>query len=349
MENKLVKNPHGFWWWLVRIALGLVALIAVSLIVMTVNATIRDRRIASAELPAGSTLVNVGGRRIHLYQQGTGHPGPAVVFVGCLGCNSAVWQSVQPAISEFAHTIAFDPAGYAWSDPGPPLMPGVMADDLYAALSAIDVDRVVLVGFSAGMLPIYDFYDRYGDRIDVVGMVSVEGAILDDLEAEWYPPYNPLGLSESLTGFLIASGVARPAARQFQGPMPDTVVNVDYYQLAAETARTRRSLRAWASQYTPFTRDDILRVLDEASLPTDPVVVVLRSADISAASDVPSAFEDLWADYAQASITFYDAWTAAAAPGSAVVVVPDTSHFIMSDQPAYVVDAVHLVWETASP
>jgi pimeloyl-ACP methyl ester carboxylesterase len=339
------RSKAGVWWWIERAGLGLAAVIIVGLAVLSVNATVRDRRIQSVEQPAGSELVDIGGRQIHLYRLGADNPGPTVVLVGCFGCNSANWQSVQPGIAAYAPTIAFDPAGYGWSDPGPPITPRTMADDLYRALDVIDVDRVILVGFSAGMLPIYDFADRYGDQIEVAGMVSVEGAILDDLEAEWYPPYSPLGLSESMTGFLIATGVARLMAGQMQGPMPETVTNVDYYQLAAETARTRRSLRTWASQYTSFTHDDVVRVLDEATLPTDLPVVVLRSADIASGEGAAPAFAELAAEYGRASIAFYDDWVAAAAPGSEVIVVEETSHFIMNDQPQAVIEAVRQVVE----
>jgi pimeloyl-ACP methyl ester carboxylesterase len=338
-------KKRGFWWWLLRIGAGLIGLVVVGLLGTTVNASVRDGRIYNADLPVGSQLIDVNGRNIHVYAQGEDQDGPAVVFVGCFGCNSAIWQAVQPGISQFAHTIAFDPAGYAWSDPGPGLMPQTMADDLFATLTALGEKEIILVGFSAGMLPIYDFYERYGSEINVVGMVSVEGAILADMEGDWYPPTNPLGLSGGMTDFLIATGVARLLAIQFQGPMPDTVVNVDYYRLVAESARTRQSLHTWASQYTPATHDDVQRVLSTAQMPVEPVVIVLQSQDILDTSDAMPGYEELSRTYAEASVTWYEAWTAAAAPGSQVIVVPNTTHFIMSDQPQAVIDAVRLVWE----
>lgn len=336
---------RGIWRWLLRIAVGLLALLVITLIVTSTNASIRDNAVAKAPLPEGSQLIDVGGREVHVYVQGAAHDGPAVVFVGCFGCNSAVWQAVQPDISQFARTIAFDPAGYAWSEPGPAIMPQTMADDLFAVLTALGEKEVVLVGFSAGMLPVYDFYARYGRIITVVGMVSVEGAILADIEKDWYAPSNPLGISDGVADFLITTGVARPLAGQMQGPMPETVENIDYYQLVSETARTRTSIRAWASQYSTATIDDIQRVLETAPLPVEPVIIVLQSADILAANDAPPGYEEMAQRYAEASVAWYAAWVASAAPGSHLVVVPDTSHFIIFDQPQSVVTAVRPFFE----
>ena len=191
-------KKRGLWWSLLKITASLIGLVSIALLATTVNASIRDGRIQNADLSVGSQLIDVNGRNIHVYIQGKDHAGPAVVFVGCFGCNSAIWQAVQPDIARFARTIAFDPAGYAWSDPGPGLMPQTMADDLFAVLTTLGEKEIILVGFSAGMLPIYDFYERYGSQIDVVGMVSVEGAILADIEGDWYPPTNPLGISDGM-------------------------------------------------------------------------------------------------------------------------------------------------------
>lgn len=321
-------------------------MLSITLIATTLNATIRDNALAKAPLPDGSKLIDVGGRQVHVYVQGVKDDGPAVVFVGCFGCNSAIWQAVQPNIAQFAHTIAFDPAGYAWSDPGPIMMPQTMADDLFAVLQALGEEEVILIGFSAGMLPVYDFYTRYGQDIEVAGIVSLEGSILKEIEAEWYTPDNPLGLSEAMAEFLIATGLARPMAGQLQGPMPDKIENVAYYQLVSETARTRWAIRTWASQYSSATYDDIQRVLQTAPMPVDPVVVVLRSEDILDAADAPPGLEELTQKYAAASVDWYAEWVAAAGPDAQLVIVPNTSHFIMFDQPQAVVDAIQevLAW-----
>ena len=339
----MTDQQRGIRWWLLRIAAGFLGLIAIILIVTTLNASIRDGCIENTPLPNGSQLVDIGGRRIHVYQQGMEHQGPTVIFVGCFGCNSAIWQAVQPDISQFAQTIAFDPAGYAWSDPGPALTPQTMANDLFATLTALDEDEIILVGFSAGMLPIYDFYTRYSSAFEIEAIVSVEGSILEEIEGEWYQPENPLGLSEGTMDFLIATGLARPAAKQFQGPMPDTIENVAYYELVSELARTRTALRTWVGQYSQATHDDVQRLLNSTVMPTDVTVVVLQTEDILDASDALPGYEDLTRRYAQISVEWYKNWVEAAGPDSQLVIVPDSTHFIMFDQPQAVIEAVRNV------
>lgn len=339
----MTNKQRGIGRWLLRIGVGLLGLLAILLIGTTLNASIRDGRVANAPLLDGSQLVDIDGRNIHVYRQGSEHEGPAVVFVGCFGCNSAIWQAVQLDIAQFARTIAFDPAGYAWSDPGPPITPQTMADDLYATLTALDEDEIILVGFSAGMLPIYDFYTRYGSEFEVKALVSLEGSILDEIEGEWYQPENPLGLSEGMMNFLIATGLARPAAKQFQGPMPDTVKNVAYYELVSESAQTRNSLRTWAGQYSQANHNAVQDLLNSAAMPTDVTVVVLQTEDILDASDALPGYEELTQNYAQISVDWYQTWVESAAPGSRIVIVQDSTHFIMFDQPQIVIDAVHEV------
>ena len=332
-------------WWLPRLMLGIIGLLGLLLIIFSLNATIRDKRIESAPLPAGSQLVDIGGRKIHIYQQGIEHAGTAVVFVGCFSCNSAIWQAVQPDIAQFAHTLAFDPAGYAWSDPGPTMMPQTMADDLYATLTALGEDKVILVGFSAGMLPVYDFYTRYGRDIQIEAIVSLEGSILDEVEGEWYQAENPLGLSENVMNFLIATGLARPAAKQMQGPMPDTIKNVPYYELVSESAQTRTALQTWASQYSTATHEDVQRLLDSATRPTDVTVIVLQTEDILEAADGPPGYEEFAQKYAETSVEWYKSWVEAATADSQLVIVPDSTHFIMFDQPQVVIEVVRTLVE----
>jgi pimeloyl-ACP methyl ester carboxylesterase len=122
--------------------------------------------------------------------------------------------------------------------------------------------------------------------------------------------------------------------------MPDTVKNVGYYELVSESAQTRDSLRTWASQYSQANHDAVQDLLNSAAMPTDVTVVVLQTEDILDASDGPPGYEELTRKYAQISVDWYQTWVEAAAPDSQLIVVPNSTHFIMFDQPQIVVDAV---------
>jgi pimeloyl-ACP methyl ester carboxylesterase len=62
-------------------------------------------------------LVDVGGHRLDLVEQGTGSP--FVVLEAGSGMTARDWKDVQERIANFTHAVAYDRAGYGASDPGP--------------------------------------------------------------------------------------------------------------------------------------------------------------------------------------------------------------------------------------
>ncbi|MCC7008923.1 MAG: alpha/beta hydrolase [Acidobacteria bacterium] len=128
--------------------------------------------------PAPGRLVDVGGFRLHVATEGT--RGPAVVFDAALGGSSISWTFVQPSVSRFARTAAYDRAGFGWSDAGPlPRTAGRSADELHTALRVAGVPPpYVLVGHSYGGLVMRIFAARY--RRDVAGVVLVDPAHPED-------------------------------------------------------------------------------------------------------------------------------------------------------------------------
>jgi pimeloyl-ACP methyl ester carboxylesterase len=62
-------------------------------------------------------LVDIGGRRLHLYC--TGKQGPTVILVPGGGAFSVDWALVQPKVAEHTRVCSYDRAGLAWSDSGP--------------------------------------------------------------------------------------------------------------------------------------------------------------------------------------------------------------------------------------
>lgn len=336
------NKSHIIGWWLSRIIAGLLAVLIIFLAFTTINATIKDKQVFSKELPANSRLIDVGGRHIHIHEMGEAAPGkPTVVFVGCFGCTSGDWQAVQPGVSEFARTISFDPAGYTWSDPGPRIMARTMADDLYTVLTSTGEERVVLVGFSAGMLTVYDFVERYqGKGIEVVGLVSAEGAILDESEAQWYVDYSPIGLNGTLDDIAIDAGLLCLLAGALAPETTETIADPVYFERVVETYYTRQFARQWHAQFSPETRADTIRVV-QLDPPTDIPVVVLVSVDQEIPDLLPKGVnpED-YQDYLNTSRKFYQNWVTASPEGSQLIEVPRSSHYIIIDQPEYIIDNI---------
>ena len=66
--------------------------------------------------PPGS-LVDIGGRKLHLYCTGRGDP--TVILMAGGGAFSIDWALVQPKVAQHTRVCSCDRAGLAWSDPGP--------------------------------------------------------------------------------------------------------------------------------------------------------------------------------------------------------------------------------------
>src|SRR5260370_24104603 len=62
-------------------------------------------------------LIDIGGRRLHLYCTGKGSP--TVILMAGGGAFSIDWALVQPKVAQDTRVCSYDRAGLAWSDPGP--------------------------------------------------------------------------------------------------------------------------------------------------------------------------------------------------------------------------------------
>ena len=137
----------------------------------------------TAAPPALGQLVDIGGRRLHLYCTGAGSP--TVVVENGSSSFSMEWALVQPNVAAFTRICTYDRAGYAWSDRGPEenAVEETM-DDLHLLLAAARVaGPYVLVGHSIGGLYVRAYQRRY--PADVVGLVLVDATPEEDAEYLW--------------------------------------------------------------------------------------------------------------------------------------------------------------------
>ena len=124
-------------------------------------------------------LVDVGGRRLHLYCTGQGSP--TVVFENGGGAFSIDWALVQPAIAKTTRACSYDRARHAWSDPSPSAETAAsVARDLHALLAAAgERPPYVLAGHSMGGIYVRIFERRYPG--EVAGLVLVDSSHEDQL------------------------------------------------------------------------------------------------------------------------------------------------------------------------
>ncbi|MCC6262007.1 MAG: alpha/beta hydrolase [Bryobacterales bacterium] len=69
--------------------------------------------------PPPGKMVDLGGRRIHVYCEGERGAGPLVVFNADISDQGLVWRGVQKLLGGLLRSCAIDRAGLGWSDPGP--------------------------------------------------------------------------------------------------------------------------------------------------------------------------------------------------------------------------------------
>jgi pimeloyl-ACP methyl ester carboxylesterase len=118
------------------------------------------------------TRVTIDGRSIRLLVAGDGDA--TVVFENGLGGSLEHWRKVQPAVSRFARTVAYDRAGAGLSDKAPPPRDGRrIAAELRQALQAAGIaPPYILVGHSFGGPLVRIFADLHPEA--VAGLILVD-------------------------------------------------------------------------------------------------------------------------------------------------------------------------------
>ena len=121
---------------------------------------------ATRDFPPPGSLVDVGGRRLHLVCLGEGEP-TVIIEPSGWGIGSLSAERVRQRVSLRARVCSYDRAGMGWSDPGPDRM---TSTDLARDLAVLQ-DRAglrapfVLVGSSIGGLTIEMFARQYPERV----------------------------------------------------------------------------------------------------------------------------------------------------------------------------------------
>jgi pimeloyl-ACP methyl ester carboxylesterase len=134
--------------------------------------------------PVGQ-MIDVGGYQLHYVLQGERKAGkPLVVLEAGIGQNVLDWQKIQPHIAEFAQVLAYDRAGYGWSEKGKePRNPEQLVEDLHNLLHTLKLEPpYLLVGYLFGGIFVRLFAETYPD--EVAGIVLVESAHPDVINKE---------------------------------------------------------------------------------------------------------------------------------------------------------------------
>ena len=210
------------------------------------------------------------GTRLHLVQSGAGEP---LVLIPGWACSVDVFDRNIPALAERYRVIAYDPRSQGRSDQvaeGNDY--GQRGIDLAELLDALDMDRVVLLGWSLGVFDVLSYLDRYGfDRVRSLVLVDESPKIVKTAADDWGE-----GIAEEIAG-LIAT-VNGPAylpffrnymAAGFEGEAPDELLD-----RMTNTAAALPAARA-AALLENATRHDF-RAVSCRAVERLPVLQILR-------------------------------------------------------------------------
>ena len=250
------------------------------LTVVLITAVCLQAKAQSQSYPPPGQMIDIGGRKLHLYCTGKGSP--TVILIAGGGGFSIDWALVQPKVAEQTRVCSYDRAGLGWSDPGPAEETvEETIDDLHALLHGSgEKGPFILVGASIGGV----FSQAYQRTfpVDIAALVFSNSANRVGFKGK-----DKDGLLWELTEADLRSSFPLPTS--MKNPMP-TREDDPYDRLPPDLQKVRLWLdvRLWEkfdpSKATPDSllswRKEFLKEFDETEpgkkppLGTLPVVVV---------------------------------------------------------------------------
>jgi pimeloyl-ACP methyl ester carboxylesterase len=145
---------------------------------------------------AGAHLLQVDGRSLQVYEEGTPVPGqPPVVLLTGAGDGTASWAAVRARLGGFARVVSYDRSGMGASGQGPVRSLAGYAAELHSVVSHSGAGKAVLVGHSLGGLIAQSYAVRHPGN--VAGMVLLDAT-----------PDEIAGDPAVRAGFAVSAGMA---------------------------------------------------------------------------------------------------------------------------------------------
>jgi pimeloyl-ACP methyl ester carboxylesterase len=299
---------------------------------------IASRGFESAYPAPGRQVQLPDGRDLHFVVRGDGTP--TLVLVSGAGGPYTDWLPVLDDLAETTRVVAYDRAGYGWSDPSSSSGAAAVTADLHHGLAALGVDGpIVLVGHSIGGPYIRHYAATHPDRI--VGLVFVDSSHEDQMNRMPAPMVEMM--DRMTTVFQVAAfasrfGVLR--ALDVFGAHPFTYEGMP----AARRAMALRSstTRAYAREMGSI--ETTIQQTLAAAVPFEDLPILVLSATTLDLSQVPPSMHE-YADEMQANWNEMQAELAALSTDSRLVPVPAASHYVQFDRPDVVVSEIRAMLE----
>ncbi|MBN1359331.1 MAG: alpha/beta hydrolase [Sedimentisphaerales bacterium] len=320
--------------WAKRIGIGSVILLILAIVIaLAVQAYCTAN--AVRRYPPPGQLVDIGGYRLHLQDAGSGTP-TVVLEDGAFG-ESLSWASIQPEVAKFTRVVSYDRAGCGWSDPSPADRTSKqIMNELNTLLRQARIPGpYVFVGASDGGFVVRLFAHEHPDQ--VAGMVLVDAsheAAYDQMPESQKKAGAELDRLVKVVRALAPLGIARWVIPSKGLPEELEAAN---RALALRTPNVVNLCDAW------LCWDTCISQMAGCTLPPDIPLAVLSASKWDVGIDeIPP--ED--ATVALRVWTECQAEIASQSGNSFHLVVPDSSHAILNNQPDVVVDAIRRVVES---
>jgi pimeloyl-ACP methyl ester carboxylesterase len=298
------------------------------------------------------TLVKVGRRRrLNLLILGEGSP--TVIFSPGGGASTLEWARVQHPISAKTRTVAYDNAGFGFSDPGPlPRTARAAVDDLRVALKEADIrPPYVLAGWSLGGLHMRLFAFRHPE--EVVGMVLVDSStehqgrrlfevtgnpLFDATRRARHPEVRAMKAKAARVEKMAREGALKPGTPEYDEfvgpPLPTVTPAVNAARVKQFTSPGRyRAMRSEMKHFMGASSDEVAA----ARRPLGDMPIIMLTAS-RLPPNLPPEQGDAWR---QALSAMHDEFAALSTRGVRRTV--DAGHGIQIEKPDVVIGAIEEV------
>lgn len=285
--------------------------------------------------PPDGKMIKVDGREIHVNITGTKTSLPPILIETGTGNWSYDWSNIQEELSKHTVVITYDRAGYGWSDPpsnGFDIDMTINDINQILELSKIDTP-VILIGHSVGGIYSRLFADKYPDKVS--GMVLIDSR--NEFFSDHAMTYNEKFFEtqdQKMNLFLSKIGIVRLFGENiFPETMPDYLSSEKYVNVHWDTPFFK-VLNEEINQITVSEKllEDTNTLGDKPLTIITPNEVELQATELGFSEQDAEGLEEVWMDSQQQLTNL--------STKSEFILVPNSSHSVMYDQPNIIINAL---------
>ncbi|MGC5773141.1 alpha/beta fold hydrolase [Paenibacillus pabuli] len=285
-----------------------------------------------AEYPPPGRLVEAGGYKLHIHQQGNG--APTIIMEAGSGETSLSWRDIPAELAKHATVVTYDRAGYAWSESAPSERTGAnIVKELHDALEKEGIrGPYIMVGHSLGGMYARLFAQTYPSEIQ--GLVLIDARpeddekntkdLLEQAKFQGNPPASLLSLLKLSGSFRLFPNFMLEGlvAKQDQDAFINVIATPSFFHAREEEAALA------------YSTEDAIR---GQKLGTIPVRIIARGlpqnyAQAGIPAEVGEQLESIWQSGQRQMLNISE--------DSQLVIATKSGHMIIHDEPELVVQTI---------